>query len=142
MPDVRTFLDTNVLIYAYDVSAGQKREIAREVVGRLWESGLGVLSTQVLQEFYVNVTGKIPTPLPKKTARDIVRDLLNWEVVGSDGAAVLSAIDLRLKYGYSFWDSMIIGSAISGGANLLLTEDLSDGQTVQGVKIVNPFGLA
>lgn len=140
MPDVRTFLDTNVLIYAYDASAGQKREIAKEAMGRLWESGLGVLSTQVLQEFYVNVTGKIPTPLPKETARDIVRDLLSWEVVVNDGAAVLNAVDLQLKHGYSFWDSMIIGSAISGGANILLSEDLSDGQTVQGVKIVNPFG--
>lgn len=140
MPDVRTFLDTNVLIYAYDASAGQKREIAKGVVERLWVSGLGVLSTQVLQEFYVNVIAKIPSPLDKKIARGIVRDLLNWEVVVNDGPAVLSAIDLQLKHGYSFWDAMIIASAITGGANLLLTEDLSDGQTVQGVKISNPFG--
>ena len=139
MPEVKTFLDTNIVICAYDGSAGKKHEMAQMIVMNLWNSGQGVLSTQVLQEFYVSVTKKIPKPLNIKLAKDIVRDFLKWDVIVNDGEAILGAIDIQLKYNYSFWDSMIIHAAISSGAALLLSEDLSHGQSIGGVTIKNPF---
>ena len=139
MPEVKTFLDTNIVICAYDGSAGKKHEMAQMIVMNLWNSGQGVLSTQVLQEFYVSVTKKIPKPLNVKFAKDIVSDFLKWDVIVNDGEAILGAIDIQLKYNYSFWDSMIIHAAISSGAALLLSEDLSHGQSIGGVTIKNPF---
>jgi predicted nucleic acid-binding protein len=139
MPDAKIFLDTNVIIYAYDVSAGEKREKAQKILLDLWESGQGLLSIQVLQEFFVNVTQKIPQPLALKTAKQIVDDLLTWEVVVNDGDSILEAIELHLSHKYSFWDSLIIQAAIKGGASLLLSEDLSGGQTLGGITINNPF---
>ena len=135
----KIFLDTNVVIYAYDVSAGDKNETARKIVMGLWDSGLGVISTQVLQEFFVNVTQKIPKPLTVRSAKEIVTDLLKWDVVINDGESILEAVDLLLKYGYSFWDSLIIDAAIRSGSAVLLSEDLSHGQVINGVAIKNPF---
>jgi predicted nucleic acid-binding protein len=139
MKGVKAFLDTNIIIYAYDTSAGDKHQKARDLLAGLWESGLGMVSTQVLQEFYVTVTRKIPKPLHLATARDIIADFLTWDVVVNDGDAILKAIDVQEKHGFSFWDSMVIAAAISGGASVLLTEDLSDGQKIGGVEIRNPF---
>lgn len=139
MKGVKTFLDTNILIYAYDISAGPKHRKARDLLAGLWESGLGTVSTQVLQEFYVTVTRKIPKPVDIAAAREIVTDLLTWDVVVNDGDTILKAIDIQEKHGFSFWDSMIVAAAVAGGAVLLLTEDLSDGQKIGGVEIRNPF---
>lgn len=139
MKGVRTFLDTNILIYAYDTSAGDKHQKARDLLTGLWESGLGMVSTQVLQEFHVTVTRKIPKPLNLATAREIIADFLTWDVVVNDGESILKAIDVQEKHGFSFWDSMVIAAAIAGGAEVLLTEDLSDGQKIGGVEIRNPF---
>jgi len=137
----KVFLDTNIIIYAYDISAGEKHETAGKIMVDLWDSGSGVLSTQVLQEFFVNATQKIPKPLDMELAKDIVSDFLKWDVVINDGESILEAIEIHKKYKYSFWDSMIIGAAVSAGCNTLLSEDLSDGQTVAGVEIKNPFSL-
>ena len=139
MPGAKIFLDTNVIIYAYDVSAGAKREKAQRIIIDLWESGQGLLSTQVLQEFFVSVTRKIPQPLELKTAKQIVNDLLMWDIVINDGDSILEAIELHSNYRYSFWDSLIIQAAIKGGASLLLSEDLSGGQNIKGITIKNPF---
>ena len=139
MQDDKTFLDTNILVYAYDNTAGQKYEIANRIVSDLWASGLGVLSTQVLQEFFVSVTTKIPRPMDARTAKQIVSDLLTWDVVVIDGQSVLNGVDIQVKYRYSFWDSLIIEAAFKAGSPLLLTEDLSDGQVVRSVTIRNPF---
>lgn len=139
MTEGKIFLDTNVLIYAHDTSAGRKYEIARETVLDLWNRGQGLLSTQVLQEFFFSVTRKIPRPLEVRVAREIVEDLLKWEVVVNSGDSILAAIEIHSRYKYSFWDALIIQAAIQGGAILLLSEDLSDGQTIQRVKIKNPF---
>jgi predicted nucleic acid-binding protein len=139
MPGAKIFLDTNVIIYAYDVSAGVKREKAQKIIVDLWESGQGLLSTQVLQEFFVSVTRKIPEPLEFKTAKQIVNDLLSWDIVINNGDSILEAIELHSHYRYSFWDSLIIQAAIKGGASLLLSEDLSGGQNIKGVTIKNPF---
>ncbi len=135
----KTFLDTNIVIYAYDASAGLKHEIARQIMTDLWTSGNGILSTQVLQEFYVNVTRKIPKPLNFDLARQIVADLLKWDVVVNGGDSILDAIDLQKRHNFSFWDAMIISSALTGGAATLLSEDLTDGQIISGVAIRNPF---
>ena len=139
MPENKAFIDTNIIIYAYDVTAGKKHEAAREIIAGLWDSGLGVISTQVLQEFFVNVVQKIPRPMDKQQAKEIVRDLLKWRVVVNTGDSIIDAIDICLRYGYSFWDSMIIEAAIKGGATVLISEDLQDGQVVSGVTIKNPF---
>lgn len=139
MPEDRVFIDTNVLIYAYDVTAGEKHAIALDILTDLWNSRLGVVSTQVLQEFFVNVVHKIQKPVDKRLAKEIVRDLLKWHVVVNNGASILDAIDINDRYGYSFWDAMIIEAAIKGGAVVLMSEDLQDGQAISGVSIKNPF---
>ncbi|MFH1626220.1 MAG: PIN domain-containing protein [Pseudomonadota bacterium] len=135
----KVFLDTNIIVYAYDVSAGEKHKTAKKVFVDLWDSGLGIISTQVLQEFFVNVTQKIPKPLDKILARDIVSDLSKWDVVINDGESILGAVDILLRYGYSFWDSLIIEAAIRSGVGILFSEDLSHGQIIDGVTIENPF---
>ena len=139
MKGARVFLDTNVLVYAHDRSAGEKHQTARDVVLDLWERGLGILSTQVLQEFFTAVTRKIAKPMGTASARQIIEDLLKWSVVVNDGDSILAAVDILDRYKLSFWDSLIIQAAVRGGADLLLSEDLSDGQTIHGVRIHNPF---
>lgn len=139
MPEDKVFLDTNIIIYAYDRTAGEKHNIAKKIVLDLWNSGLGTISTQVLQEFFVIATQKIPKPLDIKLAKEIMRDLLKWNVVVNDGDSILEAVNILLRYHYSFWDSMIIEAAIKSGAGVLLTEDFSDGQIINGLAIKNPF---
>ena len=139
MPEDKIFLDTNILVYAHDRSAGQKHETARQTVLDLWESGLGTLSTQVLQEFYVTVTSKVPKPLGAQAAGEIIKGLLKWEVVVNDGESILAAIALQRQLRYSFWDAMIVQAALEVKASLLLSEDLSDGQKIDGLTIRNPF---
>jgi len=141
MPEDKTFIDTNIIIYAYDVTAGKKHEAAGNILAELWNSGLGVISTQVLQELFVNVVQKIPKPMDKQQAKKIVRDLLKWHVVVNTGDSIIEAIDISSKSGYSFWDSMIIQAAITGGAAILMSEDFQDGQRINGVTIRNPFKL-
>jgi predicted nucleic acid-binding protein len=139
MADQKVFLDTNIIIYAYDVSAGDKHAIARKIMVDLWDSGLGVISTQVLQEFFVNVTQKIPKLLDKRLTKDILSDLLKWDVVVNDGESILEAVEILFKYGYSFWDSLIIEAAMRSGSEVLLSEDLTHGQIINGLTINNPF---
>ena len=139
MPEVKTFVDTHVIIYAYDVSAGDKHRAAARILSGLWESGNGMVSTQVLQEFFAGVTRNLPKTIEKDLAKDIVKDLLKWQVVVNTGEFILDAIDVCLRFGYSFWDAMIIEAAIKGGAALLLSENLHDGQVIGGVEIRNPF---
>jgi predicted nucleic acid-binding protein len=139
MRENKIFLDTNVLIYAYDVSAGKKHEMAKTILMDLWNSGKGVLSIQVLQEFFVNITKKVSKPLDINTAKDIIKDLLKWDVVMIDGESLLEAVEIHIRRQYSFWDSIILKAAQKGGAVLLLSEDLMHGQTIDGVKIKNPF---
>ena len=135
----KTFVDTNIIIYAYDISAGKKHEIAKDLLVSLWKSGLGVLSTQVLQEFFAAVTRKLPRPLEPASAKEIISDLLTWEIISHDGQSILEAIDIHVKHGYSFWDSLILESAGRSGASVLLSEDLSSNQVIHGVTIRNPF---
>ena len=139
MRDGKVFIDTNVIVYAYDISAGEKHSKAVEIIKGLWDTGSGITSTQVLQEFFVNVTRKITKPLDAVTAKEIVKDFLKWKTVIVDGEIIMDAIDIHSAYKYSFWDSVIIASAVGGGAGTLFSEDLSDKQTIKGIVIRNPF---
>jgi len=135
----KVFLDTNILVYAHDRSSGDKHAIAREIMDYLWEKRRGVISVQVLQEFFVCVTKKILNPLLIKNARIILEYLATWDVVANDKYITLKAIDIQERYRFSFWDSLIIQAAIQGQARILLSEDLPDGQAVKDLKILNPF---
>ncbi len=136
---VKVFVDTNVLVYAYDRGAGSKHERALSVVEKLWIDGSGVLSTQVLQEFYVNVRRKAQKPISHKQARALIADYLSWDPIVNDGATLLEAIDLEQRYKLSFWDSLIVVAAQKSGATVLLTEDLNDGQKFGSIRVQNPF---
>ncbi len=135
----RWFVDTNILLYAHDDSAGEKRDQARALVERLWESRQGCLSVQVLQEFVVNATRKIARPLDTATAKEIVADFSRWylHVPGADD--VLAAIGIHQRTGISFWDAMIVRSAAEIGCAVLYSEDLNAGQDYSGVRVENPF---
>lgn len=139
MPGDKIFLDTNIMVYAYDTSAGEKHALAKEIVSKLWATATGVLSTQVLQEFFVSVTKKVPKPLEVALEKKIVRDFLKWEVVINDGESVLDAIDIHKKYHYSFWDSLIVEAALKSRCDVLYSEDLSHNQVVEVITIENPF---
>jgi predicted nucleic acid-binding protein len=141
MKEGKVFVDTNILVYAYDSSAGDKHKMAVELMSRLWASGDGIISSQVLQEFFVCVTRKIVKPLDVRTAKEIVKDLLKWKTVIVTGEILLEAIDILSVHKSSFWDSMIIASAIEGGARTILSEDLSNNQLIKGITIRNPFSI-
>ncbi|MBI5212813.1 MAG: PIN domain-containing protein [Nitrospirae bacterium] len=135
----KVFVDTNVIVYAYDIDAGSKHQIAVNIMKDLWRSGLGMLSIQNMQEFFVIVTGKIKTPIDVSTAKEIIKRLSKWDIVTNDMTTVLEAIELHERYKYSFWDSLIIAAAASGGATTILSEDLADGQRIKDITIKNPF---
>ena len=133
------FVDTNILVYAHDASAGVKHERARALVEGLWHSRGGVISTQVLQDLSVNVRKKAAHPLDRQATRDLVSDYLAWHVVVNDGGAVLAALDLEDRYEVSFRDALIIHAAQVAGVEVLYSEDLSDGQRYGDVRVVNPL---
>lgn len=134
-----TFVDTNILVYAYDSEAGPKHHAARDILIDLWNMDGGLLSHQVLQEFFVTATRKIPKPLPLPLAREIVEDLLTWRVVGLDGQDLLGAIDIQEHEGLSFWDALIVRAAQKAGAVELLSEDFAAGRAFGNLKVRNPF---
>lgn len=135
----RQFVDTNVLVYAHDRSAGEKHTRARELVLALWESGDGCLSVQVLQEFYVTVTRKVADPIGLHMAAQLVADLGAWTVHRPGVEDVLDAIRLQARYAISFWDAMILTSAGQLSCDMLWSEDLNAGQTYGAVEVRNPF---
>ncbi len=135
----REFVDANVLVYAYDASAGKKKVTAEQLLGQLWEAGTGCVSVQVLQEFFVTVTGKVAKPLSIEEAADRVREFGAWKVFAPGADDVLRTIALQKESKVSFWDAMIVHAAAELGCDVLWTEDLSDGQVIRGVRIRDPF---
>lgn len=135
----RSFVDTNILIYAHDLDAGPKRDRAAGLLRDLWESGQGVLSIQVLQEFYVHVTHKIPRPLPLAEARGLLQSYRAWQVEVPTAATVLQASEIQERNRLSFWDAMIVATAVQGSVDTLLTEDLNHGQLTEGIRVENPL---
>jgi predicted nucleic acid-binding protein len=138
MPD-KYFVDTNILIYAHDRSAGLKYERARDLVERLWISGQGVLSTQVLQELCINLRRKIARPLPVEEVRRIIQDYLTWEIVVNTPGSVLQALEIEVRYKTSFWDALVLQAAESSGAAVLYSEDLAAGQKYGPIHVINPL---
>jgi predicted nucleic acid-binding protein len=135
----RTFVDSNILIYAHDLDAGNRQRRAADCLAGLWHAGAGLLSTQVLQEFYVNVTQKIKSPLPRTVAREVVRNYAPWVQSWITPETVARASEISEVWQLSFWDSMILAAAEQSQAVELLTEDLNHGQVIAGVRVVNPF---
>lgn len=134
----RAFVDTNILVYAHDNTAGSKHEKARALVQQLWADRSGVLSTQVLQELYVSLR-KARNPMPAAEARHVVADYLRWEVVVNNGDSVVEAAELETRYRISFWDALIVQAASTSGVEILYSEDLSAGQAYGSVRVVNPL---
>ena len=139
MSGSRQFVDTNVLVYAYDLTAGDKHGRARVLVEELWETRQGCLSVQVLQEFFVTTTRKISRPLDAQVAARIVGDLAHWHVHAPAAVDVLAAIDIHQRTGASFWDAMILRSAKELGCQTLHSEDLNPGQEYDGIQVSSPF---
>lgn len=136
------FVDTNILIYAHDRSSGQKHVDARALIEELWETGRGVLSTQVLQEFCVNMQRRVAPPLPQSELKSVIEDYEAWEVVTHSVNSVLQTLDLQTRYRISFWDALIIQAAESAGASTLYSEDLSHNQLYGTVRVNNPFATS
>lgn len=136
------FVDTNVLLYAYDRSSGSRHDGAARLVGQLGAERRGATSVQVLQEFYVNATRKIAQPLAPALAIERVRVLARWPVYVPHASDVVAAADLSGSSVLSFWDAMIVHAARSLGCGVLWSEDLNDGQEIDGVVVRNPFRVA
>ena len=134
----RTFVDTNVLIYAHDVDAGTKRQTAQAILRGLWSERTGTLSIQVLQEFYVNVTRKIPRPISKQSARILVTTYAAW-CVDTTPAEMATAFQIEDASRIGFWDALIVASALKSGAERIVSEDLNAGQLIAGILVENPF---
>lgn len=134
---VPVFVDTNVLVYARDLGAGDKQPRAEAWISHLWRTDEGRISTQVLQEFYAVVTRKLRQPAEE--TRTEIRDLMAWGPIAIDLAALEAAWSLEERFHLSFWDSLIVAAARITRSDTLLTEDLQHGADFDGVVVVNPF---
>ena len=132
-----TFVDTNVVVYAFDAGSGAKREVAQRVLADP-DTEL-VLSAQVLTEFYWVVTRRLTPALPHRDAAEAVNALARLRIVPTDTALVRSALVTADGYRLALWDALIVEAAVVAGCQTLLTEDLNAGQPINGVEIVNPF---
>jgi predicted nucleic acid-binding protein len=135
----KVFVDTNILVYAHDLDAGNKHDKAVEIVSQLWESRNGVLSSQVLQEFYVTLTRKVSSTLSKLEARKLVQKYSHWHLVFDDPSIIMQASEIEESNNISFWDGLIVSAAYSQNVPTILTEDLNHGQIIEGIFIRNPF---
>lgn len=133
------FVDTSTLVYAHDISSGEKHRVAKSLVVQLWDLQRGCLSIQVLQELYVTLTQKLVRSIEPRMARQIVADLSLWRVHVPNAQDVLEAIDIQQDCQVSFWDAMIIQSASRLGCSTLWAEDLTHGYTYGKVHVLNPF---
>jgi len=135
----KAFVDTNVFVYAHDPRGGAKSMQARTLIGQLWLEKRGVLSTQVLQEFCVNVRRKFLHPMSSEEFGELLRDYMKWQTVVNTAESIERALEVERRYQLSFWDAMIVQAAASAGCEVLYSEDLSHGQEYHGVLVVNPF---
>ena len=137
--DGPAFLDTNTLVYLYDRAAPRKAKVAQQLIERLLDRDRARVSTQVLQEFYWTVIRKVTPPLDAETALGLVEDFAHWPVYTVDTSAILEAARLADQARLAFWDALIVVAAAGSGAEVLYSEDLSHGQTIAGVEVINPF---
>ena len=138
----RVLVDTNILVYAYDLDAGLKRIKAAEVLESLWDQGNGVLTTQVIAEFFITITQKVKQRLSLPDAKQIIEDYRNgWTVFSTTPDMVLKVVSGVEQYKLSFWDAMIWASAVINEAPLIYSEDMHHGQIIEGVRLENPFAI-
>jgi predicted nucleic acid-binding protein len=135
--NARSFFDTNVLLYADDESAPAKQRRSRTLVAEHRRSGTGVISLQVLQEYFVNLTRKLH--VDPRIARRKVEMLAEFDVAAPEVGDILAAVDLHRLHGFSFWDALILRSAQQAGCSVLLSEDFQEGREIDGIQVVNPF---
>jgi predicted nucleic acid-binding protein len=138
----KVFLDTNILVYAHEEIPGIKHERANALVEKLWETGTGVLSTQVIQELCFNLRRRAAQPWTVDETQSLVEDYKDWQIVVNTPDSVIAALDIEARYKISFWDALIIQAAEISGASILYSEDLSDGQTYGSVRVINPLSDA
>jgi predicted nucleic acid-binding protein len=138
-PAGRSFVDTNVLVYAHDASETTRQPIARTLLDELWHTRSGALSTQVLQEFYVVATRKFDPPMARREARELIDAYAQWHLIKIDAPLILSASRLEERHTLSFWDALIVEAARRASATRLLSEDVQSGRRLAGVLIDNPF---
>jgi predicted nucleic acid-binding protein len=135
--NARSFFDTNILVYADDKRAGAKQKRAIDLVAEHRVDGTGVVSLQVLQEYFVTVTRKLNVDSP--LARRKVEILSEFDVVVPEVTDILAAIDLHRLHGFSFWDALVLRAAQQAGCRVLFSEDFQESREIDGVQIVNPF---
>jgi len=133
----RSFIDTNVLVYTDDHDSAEKRRQALELVARARLGGKAVLSTQVLQEYFVTATRKLGVEAP--IARRKVELFSRLNLVRIDLDTILGAVDLHRLHQFSFWDALIVRCAIDAGCSVLYSEDMQHGRKLNGLEFVNPF---
>jgi predicted nucleic acid-binding protein len=136
----KTFVDSNVLIYAHDLDEPRKRATAIQIFEDLWLSKTGALSMQVLQEFYSVATRKIRSPLPRPIAREAIERLAPW-CIETTPLEIAAAFRIEDSAKISFWDALIVAAALKSGAVEILSEDMNPGQTIAGIRIINPFAV-
>jgi predicted nucleic acid-binding protein len=139
MNDKIVFIDTNILVYANDTAYPEKQRTARHYIRELIIKGNGYISTQVLAEFWITVTQKLTTPMPQDLARPQINLLSTLHIMPVEYATVLEAIRLKERYQISFWDAQILATALQANAQVLLTEDLQHGLSIDSLMIQNPF---
>ena len=135
----KVFVDTNILVYCFDNADPGKKKKAVDLMLELWTNGRGVLSLQVLKEFFVTVTRKLTPGMKYNDAHRAVKDFLSWEIAQEDAKSLLLAIDIFHRHRFSFWDANVIASATLSNCKVCLSEDMNDGQIYESVKIINPF---
>ena len=135
----KRFFDTNIIVYANDSSQPQKQDTARELIKEALLAQTAVISVQVLNEFWVTVTQKIRTPLPKDRAEKEIELLSLMDIVDVSFGLFKDALTIQSNHCVSFWDALILAAAHSEGCDILYSEDLNAGQVIEGVEIVNPF---
>jgi predicted nucleic acid-binding protein len=133
------FVDTNVLVYAFDKSSSPKKRVAQRLLNELMEEDRLRVSAQVLQELFVTLTRKVSQPCSSEEALAVLEDLAAWPLMAVDYAAIRAAVGLAGQAKLSPWDALVVEAAARTGAAVLYTEDMNDGQEILGVRISNPF---
>jgi len=133
------FVDTNILVYARDKSDQAKQARAAEILAFLWRNRTGRLSAQILHEYYVTATRKLKPGLSRTEARQDVRDLLEWHPRSVSAGILESAWEIEDRWRLSWWDSLVVASALDSGATILLSEDMQDGLAIHSLQILDPF---
>ena len=136
------FVDTNILLYAFDSTEPDKHSSAKKLLERLWEQQNGCISVQVLQEFFVNATRKLKKPLTRIEARAVLEDYSLWIIHVPSAAEVIMATTLMDTTSISFWDAMMVTSALELDCRVVWSEDLNAGQKINGLEIHNPFAYS